>query len=178
MSDDSKGRVPGEEEEAAAPAELEAARAFGARVDRALAGERVSLDEGLAAALMVHASGHEQTLPVDRRAALIDEALVDVTARSSQAPARRRALRWAPALALAASFLLLLGSLVTLVAPGRRATTAPARPLPSAMQSRSSDPIMGRPFRDRAGASRRLDLVYADRLSGYRRVRFGERSRR
>jgi hypothetical protein len=30
---------------------------------------------------------------------------------------------------------------------------------------------MGQPFKDRAGASRRLDLVFADRLNGYREVR-------
>jgi hypothetical protein len=173
MSDDPKGRLPGPEEPAASAEELEEARAFGAQVDRALAGERVSAEETLAAALMVHASAHEPRLASGRRVALVDEAL----AGAAVAPARRRpaVMRWAPALALAASFLLLLGSLVTLLAPRRR---APARRLPSATLSRSSDALMGRPFRDRAGASRRLDLVFADRLSGYRQVRFGERSGR
>ncbi|MCK5799164.1 MAG: hypothetical protein KAI47_18350 [Deltaproteobacteria bacterium] len=54
--------------------------------------------------------------------------------------------------------------------------TAQARrssaPLPSLMRSRPSDDLLGHPIRDRgAGASRRLDKVFASRLAGLRALR-------
>ena len=172
MSDERDARSsPDEEESDFTPAELEQARQLGERMDRALAGERPPVDQTLAAALMLRAAQHEQRLGPERCCVLVDQAL------AGGAPARRRSTqlrRWAPALALAASVLLVLGSFLTQLTPGRRAARGPA--LPGALQSRSSDALMGRPFEDRAGASRRLDLVFADRLSGYRQIRFGERS--
>ena len=36
--------------------------------------------------------------------------------------------------------------------------------------SRSSNDIMAKPFTDRAGASTRLDIVFANRMRGYRSV--------
>jgi hypothetical protein len=179
--DDSRdGCVPelAPESEASESEQREAA-AFAERLDRALAGERPPVDEALAAALMVRAAAHEQPLQ-DR--GLVDRALAEAEASvAAAAPSTRgfaRVRRWAPALALAASLLLLAGTFLTLLTPARKAAAPARRALPTALQSRSSDELMGRPFQDRAGASRRLDLVFADRLSGYRELRFGERSRR
>ncbi len=169
-------RPAGEPEPEPGPSEVAEARALAERLDRVLAGERVPADEVLAAALMVRASQHETALDPERRRELLDQALAE--ARAAGAVAAPRLRRWAPALALAASLLLLLGSLFTLLRAPRRQAAPSRMALPSALRSRSGDELMGRPFQDRAGASQRLDLVFADRLAGYRQVRFGGRSRR
>jgi hypothetical protein len=150
---------PSEEEE-------QQARRLGAHVDGLLAGERRAAgDELVAAAAMVHAASHAAPLGSAARDRLVDQALADTGAARQ---GRGRLRRIAPALALAASLLLLISALLTVLAAPDTEQRG-GRPRASArLLSRPSDDLMGRPFEDRAGAARRLDLVFADRLSGYR----------
>lgn len=168
MDDDREKELTEQLDEEAPPTEEEvrAARALASSTDRLLSGDSVEgpVDDLVAAAQMIRTSMVEQHLPASRRDSLIDEALQQSRAR--RAPARMR--RLAPYLALAASVVLVLASLVLQTRPG-----GPTRPerSPAQQLSRPSNDLMGQPFSDRAGASRRLDLVFADRLSGYREVR-------
>ena len=151
--------------------ELTEAHALGVSVDRLLAGEPTGrADSLMQASLMIQATHREQQLAEEQRDALIQQAMRE--ALSHRAPAARRGRRLATGslLALAASLALVLGAAV-LVWRGTPARRHVDRPSPARQTlSRSSDELMGRPFTDRAGASRRLDLVFADRLSGYRQV--------
>ncbi len=121
------------------------------------------MSEELAAAVMLRAAeGQEQGLGSDRARELVSASL-------EQAPARRRrALRAAPVLAVAAAALLALGALLAI--PAMKQMDAPRRnPAPETL-SRSSDALMARPFARREAASSRLDRVFADRMRGYRKV--------
>lgn len=153
--------------------ELREARALGDSLDRVLAGD-LPHDELDAVALMVHSSARPRELSPLRRDDLVDRAM----AEAGQARRTRILRRVAPAVvALAASVLLVVtGTMMTGTsgnAPATRATVAHTAD-PSTL-SRSSDDLMGRPFTDRAGASRRLDTVFADRMRGYRMVVLAER---
>jgi len=146
--------------------EQQQARQLAARVDGLLAGERpVAGDELVSAAAMVltGAAARAQRLDPAARDRLVSQALAESGAART---GHGRLRRLAPALALAASLVLLIGALLSLVAAPRAPLRA-RRP-PVQLLSRPSDDLMGRPFEDRAGASRRLDLVFADRWSGYR----------
>ena len=160
--------------------ELREARALGDSLDRVLAGDRPR-DELSAAALMVQASVNEQPLEQRRRDHLVEQAL-------DEAGARRRARtmrRVVPVVvALAASVLLVVtGGLLSLTRQGEVPPAASSPAMPGAASasvsvqtlSRPSDDLMGRPFKDRAGASRRLDTVFSDRMRGYRMVMLAER---
>ena len=160
--------------------ELREARALGDSLDRVLAGDRPQ-DELSAAALMVQASVSERPLERRRRDHLVEQALDEVVARR-RARTLRRVLP--VVVALAASVLLVVtGGLFTLTRQGEApapAASSPAMPGASASVSvqtlsRPSDDLMGRPFKDRAGASRRLDTVFNDRLRGYRMVMLAQR---
>ena len=156
--------------------ELNAARALGDSLDRVLApGSRRSAphDELSATALLVQASARTLPLEQRRRDALVEQAITEAGQRR-----RARRLRWvAPAVvALAASFLLVISGL--LYTAGQQMPESPvASPGAVSRQtlSRPSDDLMGRPFKDRAGASSRLDTVFEDRLRGYRLVILAER---
>ena len=145
-------------------AELQAARQLGQALDQVLADERgADGDDLLSAAVMARASHKGQRLHRQRRDELVQQAL-------AVAPARSRRLVWraAPVVALAASVVLVLSVLIGKGTPDR--APAPAATAPASTLSRSSDALMGRPFTDRAGASARMDRVFADRLRGYRQV--------
>jgi len=160
-----------EQEPAPTEEELREAEALAGAVEGLLTGQPVGgADELTAASAMIRASMHEQHLAEERRDLLIQQAMQRALASR---PALRRSTvrRLAPVLALAASLLLVLGAgwLMWRGAPAGRRHVGPQALSPQ-MLSRSSDALMGRPFADRAGASRRLDLVFADRLGGYRQV--------
>ena len=89
-------------------------------------------------------------------------------AQASPAPAsrQRRLRRVAPMLALAATLTLVITTMV--LSPAFKADREPRPAPPRELLSRPSDALMGKPFKDRAGASARLDRVFADRLRGYR----------
>jgi hypothetical protein len=166
MDDDRDKEISGEP----APTEEEerAARALASATQRLLTGDPLEgpVDDLVATAQMIRTSlVEEQHLPAARRDSLIDEALQ--RSRARRAPGRMR--RLAPYLALAASLVLVLTSVVLQTRPD--GPPRPGRSRAAQQLSRPSNDLMGQPFKDRAGASRRLDLVFADRLSGYRQVR-------
>jgi hypothetical protein len=115
----------------------------------------------------------EVPLAVDRRVDLVQEAVAEGARRRRMGRLRRAA----PAVALAASLLLVISAgLFTLrggEAPPRASRSPRAPRVDTRLLSRPSNDLMGRPFQQRGAASRRLDLVFADRLGGYRRVLLG-----
>lgn len=125
------------------------------------------LQEGLVrtAALVRSSLGPEQRLGDVARRRLVGQAMAEGAA------GRRlhRLRRAAPLLALAASLLLVVSALV-LLSPW---SGVPGPSSDITTLSRPSDDLLGRPIEDRAGASRRLDRVFDDRLHGYRRLRLG-----
>jgi hypothetical protein len=186
--DDPRGRSQGpaagwpEDEPEPTPEELAAASALAGRTERLLAGEATAEDEVLADAedpllgvALVRAAAGEARLPAERRDALVRAALQEARGTTVAEGARRPGAgrpgalrRAAPALALAASLLLVALSFITLLRVPR--SRPAAEPTPRVLLSRPSNDLMGRPFEDRAAAARRLDLVFADRLAGYRRL--------
>ncbi len=150
--------------------ELQAAREHAEQVEQLLGGGGAAQDDLAALAGIIHHAEHEVVLGETRRARLLDEAL----AQKEEPRERRRQL--APLLALAAAALLALGVALGVGlqgaerAPSRRVVGASSSLAPQ-MLSRSSDGLLGKPIVDRAGASRRLDRVYASRLAGYRALR-------
>jgi hypothetical protein len=156
------------------PEELEAARAFGAAVDRLVAGEAAlegaaSDDEQARTATAIRASSGEASLRPERREAILDEALARGFRARNRGPRRLLTV-----LAAAASVLLVLGAVLLGLQGGRSRSPMPSA-APDEVLSRPSNDLLGRPIEDRAAASGRLDLVFADRLAGYRRVTLGGR---
>jgi hypothetical protein len=184
MNDDNPKQWDEQEEPPPTEEELREAQAFASKVDRLLRGEPTRSaqgdltggedvgppDELTTAARLLRASVREEHLSEQRRDELIEQAMLRTLAQPMPAP-RSRARRLAPVLALAASLVLVIGAalLVWREGPAGRHADATGQ-VPRQMVSRTSDDLMGRPFEDRAGASGRLDLVYADRLNGYRQV--------
>jgi hypothetical protein len=83
--------------------------------------------------------------------------------------------RWAPWSVAAASTLVAAAAvLLWLRAPQRVAPQAAALPaLPEIERSRPADALVGPITREHAGdASARIDTIFADRLDGYREIRF------
>ena len=155
--------------------ELREARALGDSLDRVLSGDKPQ-DELSATALLVQASAPNLHLEPRRRDALVNQALTE----AGQLRRTRTMRRIAPVVvALAASFLLVItGLLFTL--PTRQgeapaASTAAPQVVSAQTLSRPSNDLVGHAFKDRAGASRRLDTVFADRMRGYRLVMLAER---
>ncbi|MCC6748048.1 MAG: hypothetical protein IT371_10345 [Deltaproteobacteria bacterium] len=151
--------------------ELEQARAFGQSLDGSEA-PRPEQRDLRAAAEMLRASVREERLPKERKVALVEQAVAE---RRAATPARRRfGLKLGGGIALAATLLVALN--VGLMMSKRAeapmpAATAPLREAPvraPSSLSRPSDALLGQPIRDRAGAARRIDLVFADRLSHLR----------
>jgi hypothetical protein len=165
---DREQRIWPEDETPPTEEELALAQRLGEQVDHLLAGERPAAgDELVAAAAMVHGAQVAAPLEERRREQLVEQAMRQALAR----PAPGRARRFAPLVALAASVLLLLSTLLLLSSPP---TQIPAQRRPAQLLSRPSNSLIGRPIEDRGGASQRLDLVFADRLSGYRMVTLGQ----
>lgn len=162
----------------------------------------------LETATMVVASTQELRLGEDKSRALVDRALEEAvtgrrrsTAPTIPPPERRidenaadntdvirmprrrsdrlvRALPWVVAsVAAAAAILLFITRPADLHEPARQA--AARRELPPSLRSRPADPLVGRIARENAAqASNRLDVIYADRLSGYRDLRLSGRGSR
>lgn len=156
-----------DEDEAPATAEeQEAAARLAGQLDSLLAGENPGTeDENLAAAVMLRATeGKEPGLPDQALREILNASL----ARQDQLLAQRkkRLRRAAPMVALAATLTLVLS--VMLLSPAFRGKHEPLPAPPREVLSRPSDALMGKPFVDRAGASARLDRVFADRMRGYR----------
>jgi hypothetical protein len=180
MSPRDENDWPDPDEPAPDQEELELARRLGAATERLIAGEplpgELDGDELIAASRMIRsAGGAEEHLSSERKQQLVALALDEAGHAAGRTDRRRPVvLRAAPYLALAASIVLLLSALmVGLPQLGDRAAPRPARPQ---LLSRPSNDLMGRPFKDRAGAAQRLDLVFADRLHGYRQVRLATRT--
>lgn len=178
---------------AAEPAERARARGFGDLVDKVLAGRApaaVPADDRalLEVATAIRAAARPIELPAARTSALIEAALATAIDRRagvrpgdparSTVPivpviplARRRArvLPWAVAGAASAVAAAAIAVLV-LRQPRPTAPAAPATAsLPESQRSRPADPLIGVIGRDRAGdAAARLDVIYADRLDGFR----------
>jgi hypothetical protein len=169
----------GPDEPAPDQEELELARRLGAATERLIGGEalpgEMDGDELITASRMIRsAGGAEEHLSSERKQELVALALDQAGHTSARTARRPVVLRAAPYLALAASIVLLLSALMVGLPTMRdRAAPQPARPQ---LLSRPSNDLMGRPFKDRAGAARRLDLVFADRLHGYRQVRLATRT--
>jgi len=181
MSEKDETRPWPEGEPAVSAEEQAAASQLADELDQALAGRlmRPSAQQGsLAAALMLRASAAEQHLHPARRSALVDEAIQSAQPRAIAAARPRAARRWAPTLALAASLLLLVGASLMMLVPARKPSSRAS--IPITLRSRPSDELLGRPFsaEERGAASQRLDLVFADRLAGYRRLVLGEEADR
>lgn len=142
--DDDAPADPREQAEAARLARLVDGLLAGEPLPPAMAAEQRALVE---TAQAIRAG---VTLPESRRDALIDAAL----------RRRPRTTVWIGATALAAA-----AALVLALRP------APRPPLPPEMLSRPSDALVGQIDAARAGAARdRADLVYADRLAGWRQL--------
>lgn len=149
------------------------------------------------AATRIVASSRELSLSADRVRSVVDDALErgvlgtaprpaapsevdddeagdDAKVTRLPAPRRRRAaLPWTvAALATAAAIALLVTRPNAPVATAPTPASAPvAAPLAEELRSRPADPLVGRiPREHRDRASDRLDVVYADRLAGYREV--------
>jgi hypothetical protein len=170
-----------------APADAaEAARAvrFGRRIDDLLAGApapaAMDSDERalLRAATQVLAGTRLAELPAARAGQLIDDVLAgaraaapDARDSASWSASRRRveragrALPWAVAAFAAAAAIALL-----VTRPERLAGEVAARAAtPVEQRSRPADPLIGAiPRAEVADARARLDVVYADRLAGFR----------
>ncbi len=135
-------------------------------LERLIAGEKPrDPDEELAAAIMFRAAeGREPGLDPGVRRDLTAAAIAQAEHGKKLSKVRLAA----PLVAMAAALLLVASGL--LLAPAMMSREAPARAAAPETLSRSSDDMMGKPFTNRAGASSRLDRVFADRLRGYRHV--------
>lgn len=178
------------------PAERARARGFGDLVDKVLAGRApaaVPADDRalLEVATAIRAATHPVELPAARRSQLVESALATAIDRragtrpgdptrttvrtvpiiSIQRGARARRLPWVvagTASLVAAAAIALLATRPPRLAPTPLASPATAA-LPAEQRSRPADPLIGVIGRDRAGdAAARLDIIYADRLDGFR----------
>ncbi len=193
MSDDEKKDLIPEPDASSDEVEQARAKSFGELVDGLLAGESTPVAltpdhrDLLEAATMVRASNRDAELDSKRRASLIERALADAmkvpTAIAPVAdpptplpadvtPLRpRRVLRavpWVAATVAAAAALLLALSRPDTIT--RTETVVIETPKLSAMhRSRPADPLIGKIERiDSGRASERLDMIFADRMTGYR----------
>lgn len=160
--------------------EARAAELLGERVDDLIAGrpapavlpaeERALLEM----AGQIHASARTTPLGEARRTAIVEGALagrVPGRAPPARARPRRAALVWGSlgltALAAAAAIALYLG-------PRRPEATLRPAVLAPELCSRPTDALVGRIARAQAGAARtRIDIIYADRVAGYRQLKLG-----
>ena len=169
------------------------ARGFGDLVDKVVAGRApaaVPAEERalLEVATAIRAATRPVELPRPRVSSLVESALATAIDRKAGGPARTtvptvpvvplapragRSARALPWMVTGASSLVAAAAVAVLVlrAPARPAPApAPvAASLPASQRSRPADPLIGAIARDRAGdAAGRLDVIYADRLDGFR----------
>lgn len=177
-------------------AERAHAESFARRVEAMLGGQEAPAlmtaeeREMSDAASMLRAGYRQVELPADRAGAIIDEVLGGAPAAAahpaggasvthiSRAPASRgrmaRALPWSvAAVAAAAALLLAISRPGPAPVPVDEAIVVSVS-VPEHQRSRSADRLVGRIPRAAAGdASSRIDMIYADRLDGFRERRFG-----
>jgi hypothetical protein len=175
-------------------AERTRARGFGDLVDKVLAGRAPAAVPAedralLEVASVIRAASRPVELPAARTSQLVEAALATAIDRKAGArpgdPARTtvpivpitrsrraRVLPWAVAATTSA---VAAAAIVVLVLRGPGAAEPPAAPrtaateLPAHQRSRPADPLIGAIARDRAGdAAARLDVIYADRMGGFR----------
>ena len=179
------------------PEEMAQAAALAEQVDDLVAGRAapVVLASGdrdlLQSSSMIYAAHHEMTLSDARKSALIEEALAGATgARRAdfeeevpsdldRARAKRRLGLGVAVLGFIAAAAVLL--LVWRTPPGPRTadqghgqgSVVIQIELPESEQSRPSDALIGQISRDESGqAGERLELLYADRMAGYRSLQY------
>jgi hypothetical protein len=191
--DDDPFDEPVPEPDAAADATERAhARGFGELIDKVMAGRTppaVSAEDRalLEVATAIRAVTRPVELPASRARALVESALATAIERKAGGAAgasttrgvpvipldRRRRARAVPWLVAGATSLVAAAAITLLVVDRAERRPAPgvasAAPLPVHQRSRPADPLIGRIDRARAGdAAARLDVLYADRLDGYR----------
>ncbi|HEY1812434.1 MAG TPA: hypothetical protein VGG74_08825 [Kofleriaceae bacterium] len=186
------GPVPAPDDEPSA-AERAHAKAFAELVDKTLAGRTppaMNTDDRalLEVATVIRAASGNVELAQPRRRALIEDALRQaVGARSFGTSGTMNTMvtairstnfrRWAPWSVAGASMLVAAAAVVLwLRAPHREPTAPPvaARQLPENERMRPADPLVGPIAREHAGdTASRIDAIFADRLDGYRELRFG-----
>jgi hypothetical protein len=178
------GPVPDPDDEPSA-AERAHARTFADLIDKTLAGRTppaMSTDDRalIEVATVIRATSGGMELTASRQRSLVEDALRQAvggaapsTSLSTTPIASARRRRWAPwavagtsmAVAAAAVIAMWIRAPKTIERPG----TAQA---PSSWRSRPSDALVGEITRDRTEeASARIDMIFADRLEGFRQVR-------
>jgi hypothetical protein len=185
-----EGPVPAPEA-ASSASEGAHARAFGALIDQALdpkLGGRVpaamTADDRalLEVATVIRAAAGGGGLEEGRRRAVVEQALRQGIGEAPVAvsPAARRPVagqrRWAPWAVAAGSAAIAAAAiaLLWLRPPARHGAAPTARvEAPTRWRSRPADALIGEIKRERAGDARaRIDVIFADRLDGYRERRW------
>jgi hypothetical protein len=174
------GPVPAPDADAT-PTERAHAKTFADLVDKALAGRTtppaMSADDRalLEVATVIRAATGKAELPAAKRTSIVEEALRQAVGGAGATsggivPIDRARRRWVP-WAIAATSTMVAAAAVLLLwlrAPERVQTTEPVA-TPTHWKRRPADPLIGPISRERAGdASTRIDMIYADRLDGYR----------
>jgi hypothetical protein len=200
MADDPRSDDIPQPDAPAGAAERAQAESFAQRVEAMLEGAEppalMAADERelLEVASMLRAGYTDIALPAERTRALIDGALgaVDATAappaatdqprggggvtpiNDRRAPRGRmaRTLPWSVAAVAAAAAVLLAVTRPPPAGPLEEELVVSVS-VPEHQRSRSADPLVGRIPQTAAGdASSRIDMIYADRLDGFRERRF------
>lgn len=194
MDDDERddllaGPVPNPDDEPTA-AERAHAKTFAELVDKTLAGRTppaMTTDDRalIEVATVIRAASGNVELAQPRRRALIEDALRQaVGARSfgtsgtmTAVRGIRSARRWAsaPWMVAGASMAVAAAAVVLwLRTPQRVIVGTPVPSLSETERSRPADAVVGPIAREHAGdAATRIDAIFADRLDGYRDLRFG-----
>ena len=185
--------VPAPDDEPTA-AERAHAKAFAELVDKTLSGRTpaaMNTDDRalLEVATVIRAASGNIELAQPRRRTLIEDALrqaVGTRTLGSSGPMntmntmvtairRTNFRRWAPWSVAGASMLVAAAAVVLwLRVPDRALPVAARRALPESERMRPADALVGPIAREHAGdAVSRIDTIFADRLDGYRELRFG-----
>ncbi|HEY5920468.1 MAG TPA: hypothetical protein VIV11_02300 [Kofleriaceae bacterium] len=176
------GPVPSPEADAT-PSERMRAKGFADLVDKTLAGARtppaMSADERalLEVATVIRAASGKAELSAQKRSSIVEDALRQAVGGAgagvsgSVVPIERARRRWVPWAVAGASALVAVAAVLLLWlrgVPADRGIAVGPQP-PTNQTSRPADPLIGPISRDRVGdASTRIDMIYADRLAGYR----------
>jgi hypothetical protein len=175
------GPVPAPDAEPSA-SERAHAKTFADLVDKTLAGRTppaMSAEDRalLEVATVIHAASGNAALPAAKRRSLVEDALqravggAGAATVSSVVPIERARRRWVPWAIAATSTVVAAAAILLLWL--RAPEPLPRQPevveVPVHWKPRSADALIGPISRDRAGdASTRIDMIYADRLDGYR----------
>jgi hypothetical protein len=174
------GPVPAPDAEPSA-SERAHAKTFADLVDKTLAGRTppaMSADDRalLEVATVIHAASGNAELSATKRRSLVEAALRQAVGTkattTSVVPIERARKRWVPWAVATTTTLVAAAALLLLWL--RKPEPPPLQPdataeVPVHWKPRPADPLIGPISRDRAGdASTRIDMIYADRLDGYR----------